>query len=272
MKRYGKMILSAVCAAVLLLSGALADVVWEPVGDSFYEKHRGECQYLYRSYTANGPEGYLTLWKAPNSSAQQINIPNGEHIGGTWRYTAPGGEEWACTEWEHTSGWFKLSETLQVSDYISFRENYGGQFIPYDGTCDHAFDGLETIVLWSYPGGGVESESFPADWFSGETDFASAFGDCYRDGEGRLWGYVAYAMGERNVWLCLSDPANAGLTCPEVSFPTVSGTGEETQRYAPSAAVPETGDRVGITAMVLVAAVAAVTAALIPVVCKKKKA
>ena len=53
----------AVLMALSLTATALADVVWEP-RNSFYETHHSQCTYLGRSYYANGPDGFVTLWDA----------------------------------------------------------------------------------------------------------------------------------------------------------------------------------------------------------------
>ena len=54
----------ALALALSLAAPARADSLWEP-NNSFYERHADECQYLGRSFYANGAEGYITLWGRP---------------------------------------------------------------------------------------------------------------------------------------------------------------------------------------------------------------
>ena len=65
------------CALLLtlLLLGptATADVLIEP-SDDFYRTHAEECEYLDRSYTANGKEGYVALYQSPKSSRQRETV------------------------------------------------------------------------------------------------------------------------------------------------------------------------------------------------------
>ncbi len=263
--KQGKLLCCLILCAAALGGSALADVIWEP-RDDFYDAHAGECEYLSREYTANGPQGYLTLWEAPDSTAQEANLPNGEIVGCSWLYTAPDGEVWGGTEYgeeEENWAWFKLSETVVVPDYLTFQEEHGEEFIPYDSAYDHALDGLETVVLWKYPGSGaIVWEDADTEWFQ-NTSMASAFETCYLDEEGRFWGYIGYIYGVRNSWVCLSDPANPSLAKTEP---------EETAELIPAAeTVPEPESGLPVTAIVLVGAVVIATAILIPVVCRKKK-
>ncbi len=263
MKR-GKLLCCLALCAALLGGSALADVVWEPP-DDFYASHADECEYLFREYTANGPEGYLTLWKAPDSTVQKTNVPNGEVVGSSWLYTDPSGEEGGGTQYgekETDWGWFKLSETVVVPDHITFWEEHQDEMVPYDSAYDHALDGLETVVLWKYPGSGVVVwEDAETDWFEG-APLQSAVGQCYIDDAGRFWGKIGYIYGERNVWLCLSDPASTDLPREE----------REEEELTPAAeTVPPPKNELPVVAIALVAAVVAGTAVAIPLVMKKRR-
>ena len=52
-------------ALLALCVPARADMLWEPYGNIFYDKHFGSCDYIGRDYYANGAEGFVTLWDAP---------------------------------------------------------------------------------------------------------------------------------------------------------------------------------------------------------------
>ena len=63
---------------VLALTPAVrADVIFEPQ-DSFYWEHRGECQYLSRSYYADGPENVAEIYRSPESAAVVERVKNGD--------------------------------------------------------------------------------------------------------------------------------------------------------------------------------------------------
>jgi hypothetical protein len=33
----------------------------------------------------------------------------------------------------------------------------------------------------------------------------------YTDPQGRVWGFIGYLYGHRNIWVCLSDPLNSDI-------------------------------------------------------------
>lgn len=144
------------CALLLtlLLLGptATADVLIEP-SDDFYRTHAEECEYLDRSYTANGKEGYVALYQSPKSSRQRETVGNGAVLRGRWIYRGT----WLAVEEEDSEelrGWVELSECVPVADYLSFEEVHGGEFVPYDRALDTNFADIENVVLWTYPGSG----------------------------------------------------------------------------------------------------------------------
>lgn len=255
-------------AAALLAPAALADVIVEPVGDSFYNAHRSECQYLPRSYTANGGAGYLTLYASPVSSREVENLANGVQFSSSYLYTDEAGDRW-CALWDarHDGfrGWARLADCLAVPDYISFEEAHGAEFTGFDSAYANALDGVDTVVLWAYPGSDrVVSSGVDAQWFLNSGSLADYFSTCYTDPEGNFWGYVGYCYGIRNTWLCFSAPSDAALEAIADIVPLQ-------EEIPPVADVPATGDSVTTLALVLVAIVAAGTAILIPVLFRKQK-
>ena len=113
------------CALLLtlLLLGptATADVLIEP-SDDFYRTHAEECEYLDRSYTANGKEGYVALYQSPKSSRQRETVGNGAVLRGRWIYRGT----WLAVEEEDSEelrGWVELSECVPVADYLSFESS-----------------------------------------------------------------------------------------------------------------------------------------------------
>ena len=67
---------------LLLGTTATADVLIEP-SDDFYRTHAEECEYLDRSYTANGKEGYVALYQSPWVTARSC-AAGGSTVGHGW--------------------------------------------------------------------------------------------------------------------------------------------------------------------------------------------
>ncbi len=220
----------ALVMACSLAAPAFADVMWEPMGNNFYERHREECEYVGRSYLANGKQGYVTLLEAPESASEVVNVPNGEslYVGQSW--AAPDGTKWAVCEyaipkgddqgWDWKDGWTAMSGIALIYDWQCFQEDYESEFRPYDGSGD----ALDEVCLYSYPGG-VYSETLKED--KGYQPFAEAFQNLYTDGEGRRWSFLGYYMGRRNAWACLDDPLNQdlGVGTPQTVFQVRGGEG-----------------------------------------------
>lgn len=194
-----------------------ADVLIE-IDDSFWRAHQKDCDYLYRSYTVNAPEGYAPLWESPVSSNQREILSNDTSVWGNWHYTDAQGETWcAVTEGKWNSrgeeiirGWIKTSDCLVDPDYISFQEAYGHEFVEYDPAYGQALKEAETVVLWKYPcSGQIEADGIDAEWFR-ESD-GRGFNTCWKDPQGRMWAFVGYCYGIRNTWICLDDPADTDI-------------------------------------------------------------
>lgn len=207
--------------AVCLLSFGLgsarvhADVLIG-IDDSFWQAHQDDCDYLYRTYTVNGEQGYAVVWESPVSSRQEEVLANGTPIRSNWHYTDGQGETWCAVMtgemnsrgYETIRGWIKTSDCLADPDYISFREAHEQEFVEYDPAYDKALEGLETVVLWTYPcSGSIAADGIDA---GGLQDMRS-FDTCWRDSQGRMWAFVGYCYGVRNTWICLDDPANPEL-------------------------------------------------------------
>lgn len=80
---------------------------------------------------------------------------------------------------------------------------------------DSAYDGIvdaEKIVLWSYPCSG-EIRDHVEGWYAGDSapEPRDVFETCYRDGEGRFWGYIRYIYGSNLSWVCLTDPGSEDI-------------------------------------------------------------
>ena len=232
MKRFFTCLL-AVLTLLSLTPAAYADVLWEP-DNNFYEKHSDECVYVGRSYYANGPKGFVTLWDAPDGSTVAAQYENGVTLHVTWQY-----QDWGCVEswkdgWEGSGsipagGWVPMSELYLVYDYISFEEEYGQYFTDYAGEfADYTGDG-QGIELCEYPNGATRYSWYGdhdyTDMVAELTGPDSCISKVYTDGNGYRWGYVNYLYGERNFWINMDNPTGDGVMCciDEVTNLIISG-------------------------------------------------
>lgn len=225
--------LIALLTAVLLLAAlavpAFADVIWEPE-NSFYSTHRDECAYHDRSYLANAGDGYVTVRKAPGSSAEIANIANGTRFFVQFVWTDQSGAQWGvgypAGEFDQM-GWVPLADMELIYDYIAFEEDHGAQFGEYDGSGD----ALDSAYVYSYPGGMVTSE------LEASGDYRPTFQHLYTDENGLRWTFIGYYMGHRDGWVCIDDPMNEALGTAEYQAASVV-RGEQDHLVGPAASVP----------------------------------
>ena len=246
---------------------AYADAVYEPNND-FYNRYADECVYLGRYFQVNGGDGFATALDKPGSGKEIAALENGEKLyiqfsclykGEYWgiasfQTNGPSGERWL-------DGWIRMDELLFLYDYVAFDEEHLDEYYQYQG--DYAeIKKAGGVVVWQWPGSGVpqltiedlDTENF---WVS----------SAWVDKDGREWGFVTYLYGNRNIWVCLSDPLNSDI-------PAFNPASE------PAPWIPETAHtdiaKSGNTAqiliiVVLVAALAAGTMILIRVFYKPNK-
>lgn len=193
---------------LLLLAGmncmeeAKADVIYEPV-DSFYEAHREECDYVDRSYTANGPEEAVTVYKSPESSKVITTVENGTELYISYSYIDERDIIWAFYEdWDNDlRGWMPMEYLTVIYDHISFAEEYRDSIVEESGCLDESYDG-QTVYFLNYPGSTSFTESVVGD--GNLPEYSSVF----VDEEGCKWGFVNYYRGIRNSWICLDMPTS----------------------------------------------------------------
>lgn len=195
-----------------LAAPARADMLWEP-DNRFYEKHYGECDYLGRQYYANGPEGYITLWDAPNGSSVAAQYENGETLWVYWLY-----DGWGCiSRWEdgeERTGWVEMDHLALVYDYISFAEEYGDRICAYNGEFANYDGDAPGVAFYEYPGAAsVKSYWAFSDQWAIKDNLTGSDGyiqSVFVDENGLTWGFVGYMYGRVNGWFCLDDPAGDG--------------------------------------------------------------
>lgn len=264
MKRLPAMLL----CLLLLVTTVSADVIVSPV-DAFWISHHDDLEILYRQYTTNSEQGYVSIWERPLSRHQRENVPNGELLTGRWHYTDTAGAVWFAASgetYEDIRGWVRAADCVPVPDHISFVETYGDQFTPYNSAYDQVLKGIETVVVWAFPGSGVVLFTESSDsWSLEHRSPLEIFENSWTDGAGRVWGSIPSLRGYRNVWVCLSDPANPDLPPDPEVLP------DEPVWYPAAETIPAPTNGVPVLAIVLVAAVVVCTAALIPLACCKKK-
>lgn len=261
-------------ALLALCVPARADMLWEPYGNIFYDKHFGSCDYIGRDYYANGAEGFVTLWDAPDGSVVEAQYENGTRLCVYWQY-----KDWGCItvfmeKGKHIDGWVPMKDLYLVYDHISFEEEYGAYFKPYDGQFDGSGlkDGDE-IWIWEHPlsYGPKDTLKISPDWdfleqLQGSTGSPSAFSQTYTDQNGRIWGYVGYLYGYRSFWVLLENPTCDGIMTS--CIPEADGLITSGEIVPPRTPVLPT---VSYLPCFLVAGVVAVTAVLLVMMKRRRK-
>lgn len=209
--------LICLCLAALLMLANLptvrADVIFEPMDDEFYEEHRDECVYHDRSYTANGPNGDVTVYESPISDRVIKTVENGEILWISYVYTDPNGIQWGCTgSWSDDSGWVPVEYLSLIYDNISFEEDYGHTFQQEEGELDEKWQGKD-IYFWEYPGN-------PNPYsMQLQEDYMPGYDRVYVDENGSRWGRLTYYFGIRDCWI--------NLDTPDADFATLFPNGVE---------------------------------------------
>ena len=239
---------------------ARADAIIEPRND-FYSAHKGRCVAVGRYFCANGRNGAASMRKEPGAKREIFSVDNGAiiFIDATYDYN---GEIWGVADTQY-SGWILMDELLVVYDYISFEEDHGDEFYTYKGSYDAVYE-AEDIALWTWPGSGglirmLEPSRYPA--FSPENILTYKIASkTWKDDEGREWMFMLskYATG----WICISDLANTDIPAfNEAPPPVLRQPGDE--ETPADGQVPAGGLSLPVIIIIMVVAVAAVTALLI---------
>ena len=266
MKRTFKTILSLalICLMLTVLAiPAAADIIYEP-NNLFYNTHKDDCEYLrVRHYVANSEAGYVYLYQSPDNPMTVRSYPNGEEVAIIWLYTAPDGAQWGLNGDE--SGWICLSDWSLVYDSREFLKDHEAECVPYEEGSFEPINGSNEspVLTWAYPGGELRERKIT------EGELTYFVGQTYTDEGGTVWGYIGYRYGERDFWICLSNPYDesvGGYALPEH---------EITLKQEPAAvdAIPVSdGNKTAlIVAGVLIVGVVIGTAVIIRVVFVKKK-
>lgn len=192
-----------------------ADAIIEP-RNNFYERHKEECTYVSRHYKANGD---IKTWDAPNGNVTGDTLKDGENLHILFQYTDKKGIDWGVLG-NQNEQWVLIADTILVYDSKQFQQDYADEIL--EDTVQTIPEGTE-LLFWTYPLSGKIAVAETSSYM--DLDF-SVF---YTDEEERLWGYCAYYMGHREVWVCLSDLNNENIQAKEV-LPDISGQNLEKEK------------------------------------------
>lgn len=262
------MIAILLLAALLLPVSTRADVIYQPF-DSFYEQNWDECEYVCRSYTANGPNGDVTLYKSPvDDMMVSGSVPNGEAVFVSYTYEDSRGIVWGCCEiWEEDLlGWAPMDYLVLIYDGISFEEEYADRFVAEEGSIGKDYLG-QTIYFWQYPG---STAYFDMELQSDPDGYMPEYSTIYLDEAGNKWAKCSYYMGIKGYWINLNDPtANEDIFSPEATE-QAEPVPTEVPMEPVEEIVPVGNQSLKVVTIAAVAAVVAVTGLLL-IFLKRKK-
>lgn len=229
MKRFTELLLPLFILALLLLgSGARADVLYEPVGNSFYEKHMKELTSWDHRYLTNGPEGKTFGYADPLTGEGRTELENGLTMSSSYRYTDKKGNDWlCCMMWDEgpKDYWIPEAYLSRLYDSELFMEDHRAELAQTSGEAGVLG---KTVELYEYPGGDcVYRDKVESN------DYMTSLGWSleYTDPEGVKWGYVGYYYGYRECWVKLNaaeDPLQGTQAANKLTMPAPAPyTGEE---------------------------------------------
>jgi hypothetical protein len=195
-------VLIVICYTILLLIPltAYADLVVEPKND-FYIQNRDKIIHLNRRFVANGESGSVPIKIAPEAKSDIDSLQNGKEAYMIYSCLYDG-DFWGYID---LSGWVKLDQMLVLYDYVSFEEEHFDELYKYSG--DYAkIKEARAAIAWPWPDAdepiytieNLDTNSFHVSY-------------AYMDKDGREWGFVTYLYGNRNFWVCLSEPLNRDI-------------------------------------------------------------
>ncbi len=212
--------LSLIVIMLTLLSPALSygDVIWTPP-DSFYNNNYDKCEYLGRSFYANGRSGYVSVKREPGSKDEVSAIINGDIRDISFTYNLRG-ESWGVivTDWADGSfnkistGWVPMDQLILAYDKITFDEDHIHEYYEYSGDYSALFE-VDELIFWTWPGSGVIAMTHdkPAERVMEPARNWLTVTSAYKDSEGREWGRIPYFYAHRDSWVCLSEPGNKDI-------------------------------------------------------------
>lgn len=203
MKKLLRIFLALTTLLTLSLT-AYADVIWEPIDDSFYEKHQDSFTYAgFHAYT-NGESGETDFYAKPGKASVGV-LENGLIIYIQHIYTDDSGKQWALIT---DDVYIPMDQLLNRYDNEFLEEHPQAFDTPSPTSFSIPQDA--PLLLWTYPHGRYTAEQ--NHW--GE-DILSGMSAFYVDENGLIWGYIDYWYGHWNAWICLSNYNDPALAEPE---------------------------------------------------------
>ncbi len=195
-----KCLFGAICMGLLLqVMPVQADLIWEPMGDSFYTEHAYACEYVNRTYVANGPEGKVTVYVSPDDLKEVDEWEPGKAVYISFVYEAEDGSKWGVYDngEDAESGWVQMEYMALKYDARAFREEYATQILEEAVSVGNGTE--MTVGFWAYPGA---KEKHDVKIGSEILEFSQVFAD----ESGHKWAYVGYFRGLKNYWICADAP------------------------------------------------------------------
>lgn len=250
------MLVSMAMIVTLAGTAAHADVIWEPE-DDFYRLHANDCDYVNRSFYANGETGYMEIFTEPGGRSLgftengnlfhvQFSYVLGKETWGYVEFATEGGRLIPRGEGNFQGGWARLKEAAAKFDAQSFDDRHAREYEPYEGDYTELKE-KAGVVIWSFPNSGESLSTLD------EIDENLLIDQVYTDLEGLRWGHISYYYGWKNVWVCLDKPTDESLGARDV--PSLEFYTPE-PGFVPKAARNElgTGIILGVAAVVLLSA------------------
>lgn len=287
-KRYITILFLAIVLAAALPLYAVADVLIEPRND-FFERHQNSIAYQRREYYANGNGGFVSVETEPDSNSEIAKIENGEIIQIRYIYSNMVGQ-WGVYDVEEPNmptqdwqrGWVRMSDLSLIYDSIAFEEEFQDEIYIFNGSVDSLFD-MQELVFWKYPGSGIITGEWDETMLADPgLDFRTWWDEypAYTDSDGRTWIAFQSMVFE---WICLSDPSNRNIPAfhPAPDYDATSGASVSPDtdpgdtnpgREKDADQLQEINNKPSLAlVIILIAALAIATAALIWLIWKKSK-
>lgn len=168
--------------------------------NEFYLQNREDCVGLGRRFRVSGDN--VTIREAPGEEGEETRLFNNSVF--VLYYCLYDGEYWGfiheVLNSKYQQAWIKMSDLLVMYDTVSFNEEYQSEFYRYEGDFS-AINETGTVLSWLWPGSGRVAGRF-IDITADDLDVLFA----YKDEQNREWGFISDLYGQRNVWICLTQP------------------------------------------------------------------
>ena len=221
---------------VLSVFTVKADLIWEPGNDDFYTDNRNDCQYINRSYVADGPDNKVLVYKNPENPIVTETWENGHvvHIYYTWADKR--GVVWGMyNDWEtDETGWVPMAYMVVMYDNICFEEEFADSIVEESISVPGEYAN-KSIFFWSYPG----AENYLEVLMPGDEASMPQCSKTFVDEEGHKWGYFGYFCGIRDRWVCFDNPVADANTLYQEGLPLRGGQISEENTISEESSVSE---------------------------------